>query len=376
MIPGAFAGGTHHRSQEPIPGSRHGLPDCKDIVPLTTYVLISTFKVIYQLLRRPDGTLNRNLAEFLDRKRTADATPVDGVASVDVDIERATHLWGRLFWVVVDDPPPSHGGANDHVNVETGERAVQHQGQTTPVLRPLIIFFHGGSFVHSSANTAIYDTMCRRFAKTCNAVVLSLNFRRAPEHRYPAAYEDGLTCLRWTRSAMGRRCLLSLGCCPNRCILAGDSSGGNIAHNVAVRAAGEGIHLTGMVLLMPMFGGQQRTPAEILLDGRYFVTIRDRDWYWRAFLPVGADREHPACNPFSPLAPQLAEVNLPPCLVVVGGLDLLQDWQLHYVHSMQQAGKHVQVMFLENATMGFFLLPNSDLFYSLEEKLRGFISQL
>nr|BAQ20606.1 gibberellin receptor GID1L1 [Lygodium japonicum] len=371
MIPGAFAG-SRSQQNDPMCSSRHGLPDCKEIVPLTTYVLISTFKVIYQLLRRPDGTINRNLAEFLDRKRTANATPVEGVASVDVDIQRATHLWGRLFWGVVD--PPLNGGTND-MNVETGERAVQDQGHATS-LRPLLIFFHGGSFVHSSANTAIYDTMCRRLAKTCNAVVLSLNFRRAPEHKYPAAYEDGLTCVRWTRSAMGKQCLLSLGCCPSKSILVGDSSGGNIAHNVAVRAAEEGIHLTGMCLLMPMFGGQQRTPAEILLDGRYFVSIRDRDWYWRAFLPVGANREHPACNPFSPLAPQLAELNLPPCLVVVGGLDILQDWQLHYVHSMQQAGKNVQVMFLENATMGFFLLPNSDLFYSFEERLRGFISQL
>eukprot|EP00249_Psilotum_nudum_P021142 c27991_g1_i1 orf=1167-2189(+) len=328
------------------------LAEAKGVVPLSTWVLISNFKLSYNLLRRPDGTFNRHLAEFLDRKVSANATPMEGVATMDVIIERMTGVWGRIFW-----PCPT-------------EQTELHQE-----MKPVMIYFHGGSFAHSSANSAIYDAMCRRLARMCNIVVILVNFRRSPEHRFPAAYEDGLAGVRWAKSAPGRAFLLPLGGdSENRCFLAGDSSGGNIAHHVAVRAVGEGILLAGTVLLMPMFGGQRRTPAERLLDGKYFVTMNDRDWYWRAFLPEGADRDHPACNPFSVTAPSLVSTKLPPCLVVVGGLDLLQDWQLNYVHCLKQGGKQVQLLFLEQATMGFFLLPNTELFYSLVERLRDFLS--
>lgn len=337
-------------------------PDSKGVVPLSTWVLISNFKLSYNLLRRPDGTFNRHLAEFLERKVPANASPVEGVATMDVLMDRATGLWGRIFW-----------------ECQAPEQRLDEEGSQEGIrdsrLKPVLVYFHGGSFVHSCANSAIYDALCRRLARMCGAVIIAVNFRRAPEHRYPCAYEDGLTSLRWAQSFAGINRLSPLGCDPiNRCFLAGDSSGGNIAHNVAVRASEEGIPVAGSILLMPMFGGQRRTPAERLLDGKYFVTMKDRDWYWRAFLPPGTDRNHPACNPFSPSAPSLEDVDLPPCLVVVGGLDLLQDWQLNYVHSLQQAGKHAQVMFLEQATMGFFFNPNSDLFYSLVDRLRQFLS--
>lgn len=247
----------------------------------------------------------------------ASTSPVGGVATLDVLIERGTGLWGRIFF---ERETPSQG----IVGEEGGDQAGQPNGAESAgqdeephPIKPLLVYFHGGSFVHSSANSAaIYDALCRRLAKMCGVVVLSTNFRRAPEHRYPCAYDDGLTSLRWAQSANGRSLLRLLGCDPvNRCFLAGDSSGGNIAHNVAVRAAEERIPIAGSILLMPMFGGPKRTPAERLLDGKYFVTMKDRDWYWRAFLPVGADRDHPACNPFSIRAPSLTDLTLPPCLV-------------------------------------------------------------
>ncbi|MCO5549381.1 hypothetical protein L7F22_002852 [Adiantum nelumboides] len=351
----------------PPPGSHP--PDSKGVVPLSTWVLISNFKLSYNLLRRPDGTFNRHLAEFLDRKVTANRVPVDGIVTMDVLIERTTGIWGRVFWEWEQDI----GLRLDPLQIPEVEPMVQRRDVQQP--KPLVIYFHGGSFAHSSANSAIYDAMCRRFAKTCGVVILSVNFRRAPENRYPCAYEDGVASLRWAQGLHGLACLRTLGCDPlERCFLAGDSSGGNIAHNVAVRAAQEGLPLAGSILLMPMFGGQARTASEMALDGKYFVSLKDRDWYWRAFLPIGADREHPACNPFSVDAHPLQRISLPPCLVVVGGYDILQDWQLQYVYGLKKAGKPVQVMFLEQATMGFFLLPNSDLFYSLVERLQAFVS--
>ncbi|KAJ8770212.1 hypothetical protein K2173_011565 [Erythroxylum novogranatense] len=296
------------------------LNESKMVVPLNTWVLISNFKLAYNLLRRPDGTFNRHLAEFLDRKVPANANPINGVFSYDVV--------------------------------------------------PIIIFFHGGSFAHSSANSAIYDTLCRRLVSVCKAVVVSVNYRRAPENRYPCAYDDGWAALKWVNS---RAWLESNKDSKVHIYLAGDSSGGNIVHHVALRAVDSGIRVLGNILLNPMFGGPERTESEKRLDGKYFVSTQDRDWYWRAFLPEGEDRNHPACNPFGPRGESLVGMKFPKSLVVVAGLDLIQDWQLAYVEGLKKAGHVVKLLYMDQATIGFYFLPNNNHFHTVMDEISKFV---
>ncbi|XP_057965201.1 gibberellin receptor GID1B-like [Malania oleifera] len=333
------------------------LNECKRVVPLNTFVLISNFKLAYNLLRRPDGTFNRELAEFLERKVPANTIPVDGVFSFDV-INKSTGLLNRVY-----QPAPEN-------EAQWGVVELEKPLSSTKVV-PVILFFHGGSFTHSSANSAIYDTFCRRLVRICRAVVVSVNYRRSPEYRYPSAYDDGWTALEWVKS---RPWLQSGKDTKVHVYLAGDSSGGNIAHHVAVRAAESGVEVLGNILLHPMFGGQERTESEKRLDGKYFVTIQDRDWYWRAFLPEGEDRDHPACNPFGPKGKSLEGLKFPKSLVVVAGLDLIQDRQLAYVEGLQNARKEVKLLFLEQATIGFYFLPNNDHFYCLMEEMKNFVN--
>lgn len=332
--------------------------ESKSVVPLNTWILISNFKVAYSMLRRADGTINRDLAEFLDRKVAANAIPVAGVYSFDVIIDRSIGLLNRIY-----RPSPeneSQFGVVELLNPLSTDEIV-----------PVIIFFHGGSFTHSSTDTAIYDTFCRRLVGLCKAVVVSVNYRRSPEHRYPCAYDDGWAALKWVHS---RPWLKSGKDSKAYVYLAGDSSGGNIAHHVAVRAAESGVEVLGNVLLHPMFGGRQRTESEKRLDGKYFVTIQDRDWYWRAYLPKGEDRDHPASNPFGPRENKnLKGLNFPRSLVVVAGLDLVQDWQLRYVEGLKKARQEVELLFLKQATIGFYFLPNNDHFYRLMEEIHNFI---
>ncbi|TYI16346.1 hypothetical protein ES332_A08G248600v1 [Gossypium tomentosum] len=303
-----------------------------------------------------DGTFNRHLAEFLDRKVPANLNPVDGVFSFDVLIDRATGLLCRIYRpATAEEPEP---------NIVELEKPVV--GDVVPV----IIFFHGGSFAHSSANSAIYDTLCRRLVGICKAVVVSVNYRRAPENRYPCAYDDGWTAFKWVNS---RSWLQSQKDSKVHIYLAGDSSGGNIAHHVAARAVESGIDVLGNILLNPMFGGQERTESEMRLDGKYFVTLRDRDWYRRAFLPEGANRDHPACNPFGPNGRSLEGIKFPKSLVVVAGLDLIQDWQLAYVEGLRKAGKEVKLLYMEQATIGFYLLPNNNHFHTVMDEISEFV---
>lgn len=327
------------------------------VVPLNTWVLISNFKLAYNLLRRPDGTFNRHLAEFLDRKVPANAKPVDGVFSFDVIIDRSTSLLSRIYRPAQDGEP--------QLNI-----VVDLEKPMTAEVVPVIIFFHGGSFAHSSANSAIYDTLCRRLVGICKAVVVSVNYRRAPENRYPCAYDDGWGALEWVNS----RSWLQSKDSKVHIYLAGDSSGGNIVHHVALRAVGSDIKVLGNILLNPMFGGQERTASEKRLDGKYFVTTQDRDWYWKAFLPEGEDRDHPACNPFGPKGQILEGIKFPKSLVVVAGLDLIQDWQLAYAKGLEKAGQDVKLLYLEQATIGFYLLPNNNYFYTVMDEISNFVS--
>ncbi|KAL8092836.1 gibberellin receptor GID1B-like isoform X2 [Apium graveolens] len=310
------------------------------------------------MLRRPDGTFNRDLAEFLDRKVPVNTNPVNGVYSFDV-VDRVTNLLNRVYRSAPDN------------ETQRGIIDLQKPLSTTEVV-PVIIFFHGGSFAHSSANSAIYDTFCRRLVGICNAVVVSVNYRRSPEHRYPCAYEDGWTALKWVHS---RPWLRSGKDSKVHVYLAGDSSGGNIAHHVAVKAAESEVEVLGNILLHPFFGGEERKDSETRLDGRYFMTLRDRDWYWRAYLPEGEDRDHPACNIFGPRSKSMKAIqNFPKSLVCVAGLDLVQDWQLAYVEGLREAGQEVELLYLEEATIGFYFLPNNDYFFTLMDKIKDFVN--
>ncbi|THU67857.1 hypothetical protein C4D60_Mb05t29110 [Musa balbisiana] len=311
--------------------------ESKMAVPLNTWVLISNFKLAYNMLRRHDGTFDRHLAEFLDRKVPANATPVNGVISFDVLIGRTSKLLSRIY-----RPAPPAAAA-----VPLLADLYQPPSADPFPFCPFLI------------HSAIYDSLCRRFVSLCGAVVVSVNYRRSPEYKYPCAYDDGWAALKW---ASAEPWLQSGKDAKFRVFLAGDSSGGNIAHHVAVRAAESGIEVSGNILLNPMFGGNCRTESEKRLDGKYFVTIRDRDWYWKAYLPEGADRDHPACNPFGPNAAKLDGLPFTKNLIIVAGLDLVQDWQLAYAEGLKKAGHTVKLVYREQATIGFYLLPNTDHF--------------
>lgn len=333
------------------------------VVPLNTWVLISNFKLAYNLLRRPDGSFDRHLAEFLDRKVPANDTPVDGVNSFDILIHRPTNLLCRVYRPCTIIP------AAATVIMDPEKDATSSSVDPFPV----IIFFHGGSFAHSSSNSAIYDSLCRRFTSICNAVVISVNYRRSPEHRYPCAYEDGWEAVKWAAS----RSWLRSGKEEDstvRIFLAGDSSGGNIAHHVAVRSIGSGIKILGNILLNSMFGGEDRKESELKFDGKYFVTLQDRDWYWKAFLPEGSDRNHPACSPFGPNGIILTGLPFPKSLITVAGLDLTRDWQLEYALGLKKAHQDIKLLYLEQATIGFYLLPNNEHFFVLMDEINKFVN--
>jgi acetyl esterase/lipase len=309
-------------------------------LPWTVRLQIFGLVSATDIAQRADGTVNRFVFSLADRQARASARPDGlGVVSADVAVDAPRGLWARVFL-------PSSSSRAD---------------PAAPPL-PVVVYFHGGGFSLLSAASAPYDVMCRRLCRDLGAVVVSVNYRLAPEHRYPAAYDDGVDVLRYLGTTTGLPDLAAVPVDLSRCFLAGDSAGGNLAHHVAQRwtaAPSSPIRIAGIILLQPYFGGEERTAAELRLEGvAPVVNMRRADWAWKAFLPEGSNRNHPAAHVTGEAGPEpeLAD-GFPPAMVVIGGLDPLQDWQRRYAGMLERKGKAVQVVEFPEAIHAFYVFP-------------------
>lgn len=149
-----------------------------------------------------------------------------------------------------------------------------------PADRPLVVYLHGGGWVMCGLDS--HDATCRSLAVAAGAVVVSVDYRLALEHPWPAAPDDALTVLLWARDRAR-----ALGCDPDRVVLAGDSSGGNLAAVTALRAPEL---VAGQVLFYPPLDAwMESASVETYAEG-YFHTAAHMAWYWDRY---GGDPEHP-----------------------------------------------------------------------------------
>lgn len=288
----------------------------------------------------------RRLLVLLDPK--SPPSSANGVTSSDVTVDPSRHIWFRLYVPSTASSPSSN--------------------------LPIIFYFHGGGFVAFSPSSVPYDNLCRALARDLQAVVVSVNYRLAPEHRYPSQYEDGLDTLKFIDAR--NYAVLPSSTDLSKCFLAGDSAGGNIAHHVAVRSSDhvfEKIKIIGLLAIQPFFGTEERTESERRLDGvAPLLNIKRTDWFWRLFLPVGSDRDHEAANVSGE---EVTAVKFPATVVLVGGYDPLQDGQRRYSKGLKKSGKEVEVVELPNAIHWFYSFPKLPVFRIAIAKLKEFIEK-
>ncbi|GAU28469.1 hypothetical protein TSUD_294720 [Trifolium subterraneum] len=310
----------------------------KPLLPLKARLSISLLMTLTDASCRSNGTVNRRLLNILERKSLAKATPINGVSTKDITVNAECNIWFRLF-----TPTDNVTGA---------------EGDNKTASLPVVIFFHGGGFTFLSAASTSYDTLCRRFCREINVIVVSVNYRRTPEYRYPTQYEDGESVLRFldeNKSILPKNVDLS------KCFLAGDSAGGNLAHHIAVRACKAGfqkIRVIGLISIQPFFGGEERTEAEIHLEGSFMISMARTDWLWKVFLPEGSNRDHGAANVSGPNAEDLSGLDFPDTLVFVGGFDALIDWQKRYYDWLKISGKKAELIEYPNMMHGFYAFPD------------------
>ncbi|KAI4968882.1 hypothetical protein ZWY2020_046212 [Hordeum vulgare] len=195
----------------------------------------------YPLIRKyKDGRIERFMpASFVPA--STDLAANRGVATRDVVIDQGTGVSVRLFL-------PSQAAA-------TGMRL------------PLVVYVHGGSFCTESAFSRTYHRYATSLAASAGVLVVSVEYRLAPEYPVPASYDDTWAALRWVASLSDP--WLAQYADPGRTFLAGDSAGGNIAYHTALRATHDDtiMDIEGLVIVHPFFWGLERLPAEKVSDG-------------------------------------------------------------------------------------------------------------
>ncbi|KAH1133216.1 hypothetical protein AAZX31_05G070400 [Glycine max] len=254
---------------------------------------------------------------------------------------------------------------------------------------PVVLQFHGGGWVTGSNDSVANDVFCRRIARLCEAVVVAVGYRLAPENRYPAAFEDGMKVLNWLAKQanlaecsklMGGRRLegqhkhivgsfgasmvepwLAAHGNPSRCVLLGVSCGANIADHVARKAVEAGklldpVKVVAQVLMYPFFIGSVPTRSEIKLANSYFYDKAMCMLAWKLFLPEKEfSLDHPAANPLAPdHSPPLKK--MPPTLTVVADHDWMRDRAIAYSEELRKVNVDAPVYEYKDAVHEFATL--------------------
>ncbi|CAA2997799.1 probable carboxylesterase 8 [Olea europaea subsp. europaea] len=169
---------------------------------------------------------------------------------------------------------------------------------------PLIIYIHGGGFVSSSPASSQFHEHCKNMSARVQAVVASVNYRLAPEHPLPAAYEDAFDAISWVhyQARFQRDLWLEQFADFSRVFIMGSSAGANIAYHVSIRASYYNfgpLKIQGVLLDQPFFGAVKRTSSELRLIEDAHLPLYMADAFWTLALPFQANRDHEFSNPFS-----------------------------------------------------------------------------
>lgn len=224
--------------------------------------------------------------------------------------------------------------------------------------RPVALYFHGGGWVMGSMET--HDNICRRLANEAKCIVISVEYRLAPEHKYPAALNDCFAATQWAfehHEDYGGR--------EDQINVTGDSAGANLAAAVCLKALDEGAPaLAGQVLVYPITDRDFETPSYLENADGYMLTRSTMQWFWEHYLPEVEDGTSPYVSPLR--AENLA--GLPRSLVVTCEYDPLRDEGRAYANRLADAG--VATTHIEEKGMIHGYLRRLDSFRRAQQTMR------
>jgi acetyl esterase len=211
---------------------------------------------------------------------------------------------------------------------------------------PALVYYHGGGWVIGDLDT--HDTLCRELANHSGCAVLSVDYRLAPEHRFPAAVDDSIAALAWVQ-----REAESLGIDANRIAVGGDSAGGNLAAVVAIAARDAGtLPLAYQLLIYPATDQHRTAPSHQSNGQGYLLTTDTMAYFTGHYISEPARYADWRASPL--LHTDLS--GLPPALVLTAGYDPLRDEGLAYAQRLTEAGNRASHLCFERQIHGFILM--------------------
>jgi len=223
-------------------------------------------------------------------------------------------------------------------------RLYRPRAAATPL--PGMAYFHGGGFVYGDLDT--HDGVCRGIAHSASCAVVSVDYRLAPEHRFPAAVEDAVAATRWISANAS-----ALGMDAERLVVAGDSAGGNLAAVVALaaREAG-GPKIAMQVLVYPVTDFAAESESVARFREGYLLTRASLRWVKRTYLRDDRDAQDWRASPLR----SRDFSGLPPAYVITAGFDPLRDEGRAYAERLMQAGTPATLECFEGQVHGFLVM--------------------
>jgi acetyl esterase len=242
-------------------------------------------------------------------------------------------------------------GVVKDMSIETAEHKIPvryYHPSTSPgqLVLPALVYFHGGGFV--IGNIESHDRLCRELCVQANCVVISVDYRLAPEHRYPAAGLDCLAATRWVHSNAAH-----LGIDPTRIAVGGDSAGGQLAAvtTLALRDDPQ-LKLAFQLLIYPVTDVLMSSDSIERNGQGYILGKLDLAYFYQHYFENEADKADPMASPLR--APDLS--GLPPALVLTAGYDPLHDEGYAYADALSKAGVPTQYICFTRQVHGFILM--------------------
>nr|GEW20836.1 probable carboxylesterase 17 [Tanacetum cinerariifolium]GEW25582.1 probable carboxylesterase 17 [Tanacetum cinerariifolium] len=215
---------------------------------------------------------------------------------------------------------------------------------TDDAMLPVIVYFHGGGFCIGSTTWLGYHHFLGDLSARSKSIVLSVDYRLAPENKLPIAYEDCYTSLIWLHQQKPSESWFQ-NADLSRVFLSGDSAGGNIAHQVAITAIRDKecpVTIRGILLIHPYFGSEIRTELEMKEGSE--DEVKSNDMFWKLSIPEGLNRDYYSCN-LEQMEVSMSEWSrFPDVLVFVAELDFLKERGVMYAEFLKKKGVKVKLI--------------------------------
>jgi acetyl esterase len=290
-------------------------------------------------------TLDPDAAAVFKAFQEAGRPPYETVSPAEA---RALYLKGR----VVTNPEPPELASVAPLAIPAPHGSIPARIYTPKALRkkdglaPVLVFFHGGGWVIGDLDS--HDVVCRKLADEGQLMVISVDYRLAPEHKFPAAVDDAIAATEWIAANAPK-----LGIDASRLMVGGDSAGGNLAAVVAIAARdGNGPAIAGQLLIYPATESARTHPSHSEPETSILLTHSVTKWFYDQYLGSAADAHDWRASP----ARANTLIGLPPAYVLTAGADPLRDEGDEYATRLKQAGIPVTYRHFPGQFHGFFTM--------------------